>query len=461
MTAPRPTPDAYTSLPQEVIFTNLGNVLVSPNFAGGAVSGNNFPGSQNCAGATLAPGASCQFTYRFTPQALGPASGSTSAAVDSESYSFNFKGNGISPFLATATSFDFGNVALGSESAPQVVTITNVSNANLSPNFAGGAVPGGNFPGSQNCAGKTFAPGESCQFTYRFAPQTEGPIAGATNFAIDGELTSLSFTGVGGTTNADPFLVTARSFNFGDMHVGSTSPAQIVTITNVSGDLQSPNFAGGAVPGANFPGFQNCAGKTFAPGESCQFTYQFAPEGEGAITETTNFAIDAATYTLNFQGNGIDPFLVTPLSVNFGEALIGQLSPPQFVTITNVSSASLSPNFAGGAVPGGNFPGSQNCAGKTFAPNESCQFQYAFMPTTEGVFFGTTNFAIDGKTRTLNFTGRTATISPHPSQVPLPASITLLALGILGLFGFQLKKTSSCPRYESTSLKGAVGAFRL
>ena len=450
-----------TSLPQEVIFTNLGNVPVSPNFAGGAVSGNNFPGSQNCAGATLAPGASCQFTYRFTPQALGPASGSTSAAVDSESYSFNFKGNGISPFLATATSFDFGNVALGSESAPQVVTITNVSNANLSPNFAGGAVPGGNFPGSQNCAGKTFAPGESCQFTYRFAPQTEGPIAGATNFAIDGELTSLSFTGVGGTTNADPFLVTARSFNFGDMHVGSTSPAQIVTITNVSGDLQSPNFAGGAVPGANFPGFQNCAGKTFAPGESCQFTYQFAPKGEGAITGTTNFAIDAATYTLNFQGNGIDPFLVTPLSFNFGEALIGQLSPPQFVTITNVSSASLSPNFAGGAVPGGNFPGFQNCAGKTFAPNESCQFQYAFMPTTEGVFLGTTNFAIDGKTRTLNFTGRTATLPPDPSQVPLPASITLLALGILGLFGLQLKKTISCPRYESTSLKGAVGAFRL
>lgn len=343
-----------TSLPQEVIFTNLGNVPVSPNFAGGAVSGNNFPGSQNCAGATLAPGASCQFTYRFTPQALGPASGSTSAAVDSESYSFNFKGNGISPFLATATSFDFGNVALGSESAPQVVTITNVSNANLSPNFAGGAVPGGNFPGSQNCAGKTFA-----------------------------------------------------------------------------------------------------------PGESCQFTYQFAPGGEGAITGTTNFAIESATYTLNFQGNGIDPFLVTPLSFNFGEALIGQLSPPQFVTITNVSSASLSPNFAGGAVPGGNFPGSQNCAGKTFAPNESCQFQYAFMPTAEGVFFGTTNFAIDGKTRTLNFTGRTATISPDPSQVPLPASITLLALGILGLFGFQLKKTISCPRYESTSLKGAVGAFRL
>ena len=87
-----------TSLPQEVIFTNLGDVPVSPNFAGGAVPGKNFPGSQNCAGVTLAPGASCQFTYRFTPQALGPVSGSTSATVDSETYSFNFKGNGIRPF---------------------------------------------------------------------------------------------------------------------------------------------------------------------------------------------------------------------------------------------------------------------------------------------------------------------------------------------------------------------------
>ncbi|WP_273545079.1 choice-of-anchor D domain-containing protein [Heliomarina baculiformis] len=248
---------------------------------------------------------------------------------------------------------------------------------------------------------------------------------------------SLSFTGIGGTTDADPFLVTARSFNFGDMHVGATSPAQSVTITNVSGDVQSPNFAGGAVPGGNFPGSQNCAGKTFAPGESCQFIYQFVPGGEGSVSGTTNFAIDGAAYTLNFQGNGIDPFLVTPLSFNFNETLIGQMSAPQFVTITNVSSATLSPNFAGGAVPGGNFPGSQNCAGKTFAPGESCQFQYAFMPTIEGVIFGTTSFAIDGKTRTLNFTGGTGTVPPNPSQVPLPASITLLALGLLGLFGVQ------------------------
>jgi hypothetical protein len=425
-----------TSAPQQVTFTNVGSAPVSPNFAGGAVPGNMFPGSQNCAGITLASGHSCQFTYQFAPTALGPVTGSTNAAVDADTYSFDFKGNGISPFLATATSFDFGAVPVGQQSAPQQVTITNVSNASLSPNFAGGAVPGNDFPGSQNCAGKTFAPGDSCQFTYTFAPQTSGPITGSTNFAIDGATTSLSFSGVGGTEGADPFLVTARAFEFGDMHVGATSPAQVVTITNVSGTTQSPNFAGGAVPGNEFPGSQNCAGKTFAPGDSCQFTYTFAPTEEGPDSGATNFAIDNVTYSLDFAGNGIDAFLVSPLSFNFGAIAVGDTSPAQFVTITNVSDATLSPNFAGGAVPGNEFPGSQNCAGKVFAPGDSCQFSYQFAPTAEGLVTGTTNFAIDNKTRTLFFRGGEGTIPPEPSPVPLPASLPLLsvAAGFLGLY---------------------------
>jgi hypothetical protein len=429
-----------TSPSQLVTLTNISNTTQTPNFAGGAVPGGSFPGSQNCAGRSLAPGESCQFIYSFAPQAIGAATGSTSVGIDGETTQLQFTGNGISPFLVSATSFDFGNVAVGSTSGSQVVSITNVSDAIQTPNFAGGAVPGSNFPGSQNCAGKTFAPGDSCEFIYSFAPQSEGPLTGSTSFSIDGEMMPLFFSGIGGDEDAFPFLVSPRAFSFGDVHEGDTSPTQAVTITNVSGSPQAPNFAGGAVPGGNFPGSQNCAGRTFAPGDSCEFIYSFSPQAEGLLTASTTFSIDDVTYMLDFEGFGLDPFLVSPLSFDFGEIAVGTTSAVQIVSITNVSGANQTPNFAGGAVPGGNFPGSQNCAGKTFAPGDSCEFIYSFSPQAEGLLTGSTSFSIEDKVRTLLFAGEGIGERPGDgTPLPVPSSLPLLSVGLFFLALFRRK----------------------
>src|SRR5262249_33821783 len=71
------------------------------------------------------------------------------------------------------------------------------------------------------------------------------------------------------------FTVTPTTLNFPDTYVGGTA-SLVVTIKNISATSQTPEFAGGApLDGTNFGGTQNCGGKTFAPGDTCQFTYDF------------------------------------------------------------------------------------------------------------------------------------------------------------------------------------------
>jgi len=79
-----------------VTFKNMTAGSLTPNYSGGAPNDpTNFGGSQNCAGVTLAPGDSCQFTYTFEPATLGPHDSSTTIGVDSDNLSITMKGCGI------------------------------------------------------------------------------------------------------------------------------------------------------------------------------------------------------------------------------------------------------------------------------------------------------------------------------------------------------------------------------
>jgi hypothetical protein len=181
-----------TASPQQVVtVTNVNVVPLMINMAGGAAG--SFGGSQNCQGQTLAPGASCQIFDRFTPNALGPAVGSTAGTVNGLPFAFDFLGNGIRRFLITPIGFDFGEVAVGAMSPNQIVNVTNASAAAATVDMAGGAA--GVFGGSQTCQGQTLAPGASCQIFYRFAPVTGGPTTGTTSGTVNGQPFNFDFEG--------------------------------------------------------------------------------------------------------------------------------------------------------------------------------------------------------------------------------------------------------------------------
>ena len=186
------------------------------------------------------------------------------------------------------------------------------------------------------------------------------------------------------------------------MQVGHTSADQQVTVTNVSATSVVVSMAGGA--GGDFGGFQDCQGKTLAPGDSCHITYQFSPPSAGPDTGSTGGSINGQSFAFDFSGTGVAPkFLITPTRFDFGEVIVGTTSPNQQVSVMNVGLASVDVSMAGGAA--GDFGGFQDCQGKTLAVGDTCHITYQFTPSALGPTSGSTSGSINGQSFAFDFSG--------------------------------------------------------
>ena len=109
-----------------------------------------------------------------------------------------------------------------------------------------------------------------------------------------------------GVYNASPLQLT-----FGNQGIGTTSPAQIITLNN-PGTTHSLTTSGFAITG-DFAQTNDC-GAVIAPLSSCQFNVTFTPTGGGLRTGTLTFCPDCnfVTTTVNLQGNGAIPVAQGP-----------------------------------------------------------------------------------------------------------------------------------------------------
>jgi uncharacterized cupredoxin-like copper-binding protein len=386
----------------------------------------NFSTVQNCAGVTLAPGASCAFTYTFTPTTTGPLTTTTNFSINGQpSGTITLNGTGTPAFTISPTTITFPTTVVGDTSAGIDVTITNTSGVNQTLTAVAGGSPfdSVNFTGVQNCVSVTLAPGASCAFTYKFTPTTMGPLTTTTNFSINGQGSgTITLNGTG----TPAFTIAPTTLNFPATAVGDTSAGMDVTITNATSSNRTLTAVAGGAPfdSANFTGVQNCVSVTLAPGASCAFTYKFTPTTLGPLTTTTNFSINGqASGTITLNGTGIPAFTIAPATVNFPATAVGDSSAGIDVTITNASGANQTLTAVAGGAPfdSANFTGVQNCVGVTLAPGASCAFTYTFTPTTTGPLTTTTNFSINGQasgTITLTGTGMAFRITPTALNFP-------------------------------------------
>jgi hypothetical protein len=87
-------PVGSTAAQQAVTVTNVsGRSQMMSGVGGGA---GVFGGAQNCQGQTLAPGASCQMFYAFSPTKTGTVNGSANGSWNGQSFSLKFTGTGTS-----------------------------------------------------------------------------------------------------------------------------------------------------------------------------------------------------------------------------------------------------------------------------------------------------------------------------------------------------------------------------
>ena len=178
---------------QSVTLTNVGATPAPVGLAGGGAG--EFGGATDCAGRTLDPGKSCTVSYAFSPTTTGPLDKTVTLLSNGVSHSLDLTGTGVGPqFLVTPTELSFGTVPVGTISAAQAVTVTNMGTAAVDVTMAGG-FPGTPFTSAQNCEGVTLAPGGACQIKYGFLPTAGGLATATSSFTLNGQPFSVELVG--------------------------------------------------------------------------------------------------------------------------------------------------------------------------------------------------------------------------------------------------------------------------
>ena len=165
-----------SSAVKSVTLFNSGIATLKPKES---VNGD-FAISSNTCGATLASGSNCSVGVTFTPTSINTRTGTLTftdnATVSMQRVSLSGVGTEVN---LSSTSLSFGSVKVGTTSAAQTITVTNLSNAN-SLTFTSVAI-GGSDAGDFIVSGNTcplsptsLGPLATCQIAIEFAPASTG-----------------------------------------------------------------------------------------------------------------------------------------------------------------------------------------------------------------------------------------------------------------------------------------------
>jgi hypothetical protein len=327
---------------------------------------------------------------------------------------------------ASPTSLSFGDVASGSTSSAQTVTVSNPGSSAASVSSV--SVTGA-FSQTNTC-GTSIPAGGTCTVSVKFAPTSGGALTGTLTIntsAPGGPITvALSGTGVTSTTNLALGQPATASSSY------ETYVASNVTDGNTSSYWESADGAGypqtisvnlGSVQsigsitldlppssawstrtetlsvldsntGSSYSQIVGSAGYTFNPSTGNTVTISL-PSGTSAqyvelsFTGNTGWSAAQLSEFEIFPGGGSSggssSLSASPSSVSFGNENVGSTSASQTVTVSNSGTAAASMSSIGVTGP---FTESNNC-GTSLAAGASCTVGVQFAPTAAGAATGT------------------------------------------------------------------------
>ena len=263
--------------------TSCGGPLTISSFATGNSDYQvvSEPGSGYCTNPPLtipAGGYGCDFQIIFSPSAAGNRNTTLSIITNDP------MGPTVVPLFGTGlalplgslslTQLAFGNSAIGVQSPPLRVTLTNIGQTSLT--FSG-ATASANFSVASNPCPATLAPNASCTIGVSFVPSSAGPFTGTLTIADNDYYGGQQTVALSGTGAIGPQLrLSAHSLNFGNQGINTASVAQSITLAN-SGDtlITFPENAFRA--SMDYIVQDTTCGSTLALGASCTLNIQFKP----------------------------------------------------------------------------------------------------------------------------------------------------------------------------------------
>jgi hypothetical protein len=407
-----------TSPSQMVTLTNTGNTKLTISSI--KLAGSAYTETNNCT-ATLSPGSNCTFTITFKPKSVGTLTGTVTITDNASNSPQVISMTGLGTEVSfSPSSLNFGTIAVGSSSAPQTITLTNTNTKNgLSITSIGLTGANTNDFSETNTCGSSLPAGGSCTITATFTPLADGALSASVSVTDNGggspQTVPLAGTGSG---TAPVITVSPTSLNFGNVVVGTTSPAQTVTVTNSGNGALSITSI---VAGTNY-GQTNTCGSSLGAGLNCTISVTFTPGASGTLNGTLTITDNAnnSPQTVSLTGVGTQPVVsLSPTSLNFGSVPVGTTSAAQTVTLTNTGNATL--NIT--SLTASASYGETNTCGSSVLAGGNCTISVTFTPSGSGTITGTLSVTDNapGSPQTVSLTGIGTTA---PAVQLSPASLT-------------------------------------
>ena len=416
-----------TSAAQNVTVTNTGT---SPATVASVTSSNptEFPVTSTCS--AVAAGATCTIAVTFKPAAAGTRNATVTVTSDGAGspQAIAVTGTGTAAGgagqLALPGPVTFAAQAVGTASAPQNATLTNVGGAPVTVTGVASS-NAAEFPVTSTCA--TVAAGATCALSLTFTPAAAGPRSATITVTSDGtgspQTLAVSGTGTAGPSPGQ--LALAADVNFGSVELGTITGAAPVAVTNIGGTAVAVASIGSSNP-AEFAVASSTCG-TVAAGAGCTFALTFAPASEGARTATITVVTSDGTgspQTLAVSGTGTagpsPGQLALAADVNFGSVELGTITGAAPVAVTNIGGTAVAVASIGSSNPAEFAVASSTCG--TVAAGAGCTFALTFAPAAEGARTATITVVSNGvgSPQTMLATG-TGVVGPPPPPATVDA----------------------------------------
>jgi hypothetical protein len=185
--------------------------------------------------------------------------------------------------------------------------------------------------------------------------------------------------------------VSPTSLSFGSIPVGTTAPAQQITVTN---NGNAPVTLTGFGIGSPFAYTNSCpvSPATIAVGTSCTISVMFTPWMVGSHTGALSINSDAtgSPHDVWLSGSGHVPapaITLSSTSIGFATVKLGMSPSRRVLTVTSSGTSPLviSTVTIGGANPTDFYVGNDTCWGSTLNPGSTCTVEMFFDPWAIGI----------------------------------------------------------------------------
>jgi Abnormal spindle-like microcephaly-assoc'd, ASPM-SPD-2-Hydin len=316
----------------------------------------------------------------------------------------------------TPATLSFGNELLGTTSAPQISTLSNVGNAPLTISRIITSSPLTQY---NNC-GSTLDPGAICTISVSFTPVVVGFVKNAVQITDNASGSPQKLLGSGTGTQLGVAL-SPTTLNFGVVAQGSSSVAQPVTLTNQSNATLTVNSI--TPNSADFIESNNCT--TVTPGTSCTINVTFTPTTGGTRIGILKIADSdlSSPQALSVSGTGTSGEVsLTPSSLSFGNEKVWSITAAQTLTLRNNGSTGLGLLAIAAS---GDYSQSNNCP-RNLTAGASCSISVKFAPLAAGARAGIITISDTDPTvmQAVNLSGTGTVATSDTSVSPRIVSLT-------------------------------------